>query len=130
MLERILVAGAPAPQGPYSPAVRAGDFIFVSGQGPIDPASNEFVFGDVRHETRLTLENVKRILDGCDASMSDVIKCSVFLANASDFSAMNEVYSEYFGENRPARTTVQAVLVEPEMKIEIDCVAWSPRKES
>ena len=102
----------------------------MSGQGPIDPASNEFVFGDVRHETRLTLENVKRILEGCDASMSDVIKCSVFLAKTSDVSAMNEVYSEYFGENRPARTTVQAVLVEPEMKIEIDCVAWSPRKES
>jgi 2-iminobutanoate/2-iminopropanoate deaminase len=127
MIERILVPGAPAPQGPYSPAVRAGDFIFVAGQGAIDPSTNKFAFGDIREETRLTLENIRRILEGCGASMADVVKCSVFLADASDFSKMNEVYAEFFGDNKPARTTVQAVFAEPRMKVEIDCIAYAPR---
>jgi 2-iminobutanoate/2-iminopropanoate deaminase len=127
MIERILVPGAPAPQGPYSPAVRAGDFLYVSGQGPIEPSSNEFSFGDIQHETRLVLENIRRILNGCGASIRDVVKCSVFLADAADFPAMNEVYAAFFGENRPTRTTVQSVLVEPKMKVEIDCVAYTPK---
>jgi 2-iminobutanoate/2-iminopropanoate deaminase len=128
VIQRIVVDGAPAPQGPYSPAVRAGDFIYVSGQGAIDPVTNQFSFGDIRHETRLTLENVKRILEGCGSSMADVVKCSVFLADASEFGAMNEVYAQYFGDNKPARTTVQATLVEPQMRVEIDCVAYSTRR--
>lgn len=128
MIERILVPDAPAPQGPYSPAVRAGDFIYVSGQGPVDPATNEFSFGDIRHEMRLVLENIRRVLEGCGASAADVVKCSVFLAEASDFAAMNEIYSQFFGDSKPARTTVQATLVEPKMKVEIDCVAYVPRR--
>jgi 2-iminobutanoate/2-iminopropanoate deaminase len=127
MIERIAVPGAPAPQGPYSPAVRAGDFLYVSGQGPIDPETNEFSFGDVRHETRLVLANIQRILEGCGGSLQNVVKCSVFLAAATDFGAMNEVYAEFFGEQKPARTTVQATLVEPNMRVEIDCVAYAPR---
>ena len=127
MIERIAVPGAPAPQGPYSPAVRAGDFLYVSGQGPIDPETNEFSFGDVRHETRLVLTNIRRILEGCGASLQHVVKCSVFLAEAADFGAMNEVYEGFFGgHQKPARTTVQATLVEPGMKVEIDCVAYAP----
>ncbi len=126
MIERLVPAGAPAAQGPYSPAVRAGDFIYVSGQGPIDPASGEFRLGDVAQQTRLVLENVQRILEGCGAGAQDVVKCSVFLAEAADFAAMNAVYAEFFGPHKPARTTVQAVLVEAGMKVEIDCVAWKP----
>lgn len=127
MIERFTVAGAPAPKGPYSPAVRAGDFIYVSGQGPIDPETNKFSFGDIRHETRLVLTNIQRILEGCGATLKDVVKCSVFLAEAGDFKAMNEVYAEFFGECKPARTTVETVMVEPLMKVEIDCVAYLPR---
>lgn len=127
MIERISVAGAPRPQGPYSPAVRAGDFLYVSGQGPIDPEKNEFHFGDIQQQTTLTLENIKRILEGSGAHISDVVKCSVFLADAADFKAMNQVYAQFFGSDKPARTTVQAVLLEPGMKIEIDCVAYAPR---
>ena len=127
MIERITPPGVPAPRGPYSPAVRAGDFIYVSGQGPIDPATNTFSFGDIRHETRLVLANICRILEGCGASLGDVVKCSVFLADARDFSAMNEVYAEFFGDQRPARTTVEARFVAPEMKVEIDCVACQRR---
>jgi 2-iminobutanoate/2-iminopropanoate deaminase len=124
MIERITPPGVPAPRGPYSPAVRAGDFIYVSGQGPIAPETNAFSFGDIRHETRLVLANIRRILEGCGASLADVVKCSVFLADAKDFSAMNEVYAEFFGDQKPARTTVEARFVAPEMKIEIDCVAY------
>jgi 2-iminobutanoate/2-iminopropanoate deaminase len=127
MIERISVPGAPVPRGPYSPAVRAGDFIYVAGQGPIDPTTDQFSFGDIRHETRLVLENIRRILEACGASMSDVVKCSVFLLDGNDFAAMNEVYAEFFGEAKPARTTVEAKFVAPKMKIEIDCVAYKPR---
>ena len=116
----------PAPRGPYSPAVRAGDFLFVSGQGPIDPATNQFSYGDIRHETRMTLENIRRILEGCGASVADVVKCSVFLRDGRDFTLMNEVYSEFFGADKPARTTVETKFANPEMKIEIDCIAYRP----
>jgi 2-iminobutanoate/2-iminopropanoate deaminase len=129
VIERISVPGTPAPQGPYSPAVRAGDYIFVSGQGPIDPATGKFSLGDIRHETRLVLENIKKILEGCGASMSDVVKCSVFLAHPGDFAVMNEVYAEFFGTQKPARTTVAAVMVATGMKVEIDCVAYVPRQD-
>jgi 2-iminobutanoate/2-iminopropanoate deaminase len=127
MIERLTPRGVPAARGPYSPAVRAGDFVFVSGQGPIDPETNRFSFGDIRHETRLVLTNIQRILEGSGASLADVVKCSVFLADGRDFAAMNEVYAEFFGEQKPARTTVEARFVAPEMKVEIDCIAYRPR---
>ncbi len=127
MIERLTPPGVPVPRGPYSPAVRAGDFIFVAGQGPIDPATDQMSLGDIRHETRLVLTNVKRILEGCGATMADVVKCSVFILEAKDFGAMNEVYAEFFGNDKPARTTVVSGFVAPGMKVEIDCVAYKPR---
>src|SRR3981081_4368698 len=126
MIERISPPGVPVPRGPYSPAVRAGDFLFVSGQGPIDPATDKFSFGDIQHETRLVLTNIQRILEGCGASIADVVKCSVFLVDGKDFGAMNEVYAEFFGQNKPARTTVEAKFATPQMKVEIDCIAYRP----
>lgn len=126
-IERLSVPGTPGSHGPYSQVVRAGDFLYISGQGPIDPATNDFSFGGIRHETALTLQNIQKILAGCGATMADVVKCSVFLAHAADFAAMNEVYASFFGSAAPARTTVQATLVDPGMKIEIDCVAYSPK---
>lgn len=127
MIERLTPPGVPAPRGPYSSAVRAGDFIFVSGTVPVDPATNQWSFGDIRHETRVTLENIKRILEGAGASLADVVKVGVFLADGRDFAAMNEVYSEFFGNSKPARTTVECKFAVPQMKIEIDCVAYKPR---
>jgi 2-iminobutanoate/2-iminopropanoate deaminase len=126
MIERIQVPGAPEPKGPYSPAVRAGDFVFVSGQGSIDPATNQFSFGDIRHETRLVLRNVQRILEGCGASLGDVVRCNVYLGDGGDFAAMNEVYAEFFGDKKPTRTTVAVAFAEPRMKGEIDCIAYCP----
>jgi len=127
MIERINPPGVPTPRGPYTPAVRAGDFIFVAGQGPIDPATNEMSYGDIRHETRLVLTNIQKILEGCAASMADVVKCSVFLADGRDFAAMNEIYAEFFGKAKPARTTVEAKFANPQMKVEIDCIAYKPK---
>jgi 2-iminobutanoate/2-iminopropanoate deaminase len=127
-VEHLKVEDAPAPKGAYSQVVRAGDFLFVSGQGPIDPETQQFVISDIQAETKLTLENVERVLAGCGASRRNIVKCGVFLAKASDFAAMNEVYAAFFGETRPARTTVQTALVEEGMKVEIDCIAYLPQK--
>ena len=127
MIERITPPGVPAPRGPYSPAVRAGDFIYVSGQGPVDTSTNQMSFGDIQHETRLVLGNIKKILEGCGASMADVVKCSVFISDGRNFAAMNEVYAEFFGENKPARTTVETNFAIPEMKVEIDAIAYKPK---
>ena len=126
MIERIVPPGVPAPRGPYSPAVRAGGFIYVAGQGAIDPATNQFSYGDIRHETRIVLANIRRILEGCGATVNDVVKCSVFLRDGGDFAAMNEVYAEFFGQAKPARTTVESKFADPLMKVEIDCVAYKP----
>ncbi len=120
------VEDAPQPKGAYSQVVRAGNFLYVSGQGPIDPETQKFMFTDIRRETTLVLENIERVLAGCGANRKHIVKCSVFLATASDFAAMNEAYAAFFGETRPARTTVQATLVEDGMKVEIDCVAYLP----
>jgi 2-iminobutanoate/2-iminopropanoate deaminase len=119
MIEYLSPPGSPAPRGPYSPAVRAGGFIFVSGQVPPEP-------GDIAHETRQVLTNLKRILEGCGASLADVVKCSVFLANGSDFAGMNQVYAEFFGDARPARSTVVTAFAIPNIKVEIDAIAYRP----
>ena len=128
MIERISPNGVAAPRGPYSPAVRAGDSVYVSGQVPIDPATNQFVGGDVKHQTRRVLENIQLILGGCGSSLADVVRCGVYLTEASDFSAMNEVYAEFFGDAKPARTTIiVAALPLRDAKVEIDAVAYKPR---
>src|ERR1700691_4961342 len=106
MIERLSPPGIPAPRGPYSPAVRAGDFIFVSGQVPVDPATDKMSPGDIQHETRLALNNMKRILEGVGSSMQEIVRVGVFLSDGADFAGMNEVYTEFFGTAKPARTTI------------------------
>jgi len=127
MIERINPPGAPAPRGPYSPAVRAGDFIFVSGQVSADPITNELSLGDIGHETRVVLNNIRKILESCGATLADVVKCSVFLRDGTEFDAMNKVYAEIFGAQKPARTTVEAKFANPDIRVEIDCIAYKPR---
>lgn len=127
MIERISPPGVAAPRGPYSPAVRAGGFIYVSGQVPVDPDTNTAITGDVKLETRQVISNIQRILEGCGASLADVIKCGVFLVDVKDFAAMNEVYAEFFGTDKPARTTVAvAALPLPGARVEIDAIAYKP----
>jgi 2-iminobutanoate/2-iminopropanoate deaminase len=125
MIERLSPPGIPSPRGPYSPAVRAGDFIFVSGQIPIDPATNQISSGDIRHETRIALNNVKLVLEGAGATMADVVKVGVFIRDAKEFAAMNEVYTEFFGNDKPARSTIVCNFM-ADIKVEIDCVAYRP----
>lgn len=128
MIERITPPGVAAPRGPYSPAVRAGDFIYVSGQVPVDPQTNKAMTGDIRQETRQVLGNITRILEGCGATRADVVKCQVFLVDIKDFAAMNEVYQEFFGEAKPARTTIGvASLPLPGSRVEIEAIAYLKR---
>jgi 2-iminobutanoate/2-iminopropanoate deaminase len=127
MIERLTPPGMPSPRGPYSPVVRAGDFIFLSGQVPVDPATDKMSTGDIKHETRLALNNMKRLLEGVGASVADVVKVGVFLAEADEFAQMNEVYVEFFGESKPARTTVVCKFMS-DIRIEVDCVAYSPKQ--
>ncbi|HTS29376.1 MAG TPA: Rid family detoxifying hydrolase [Bryobacteraceae bacterium] len=126
MIERISPPGAPTPRGPYSPAVRAGDYIYVAGQVPLDPVTGNVVSGDIQVETRQVLNNIKNILEGCGSSMAAVVRCGVYLIDAADFKAMNEVYAEFFGDARPARTTIiVAALPLKDAKVEIDAVAYT-----
>ncbi len=124
MIERLSPPGVPAPRGPYSPAVKAGGFVYVSGQVAVDTSTNQLSLGDVQHETRLILNNMKAILEGAGATMAQVIKCNVYLANGADFAAMNAVYAEFFGEHKPARSTVVCGFAMPDLKVEIDCIAY------
>ncbi len=112
---------SPRPRGPYSPAIVADGFVFVAGQGPVNPRTNELELGDIRAETRRTLENIRAILDAAGSSLREVVRVGVFLSDMKDFDAMNEVYREFFSEDPPARTTVGAQL--PKIKVEIDCIA-------
>ncbi len=127
-LERIVPAGGASPRGHYTPALRAGDFIYVSGQGPIDPVTDKLAVGDVAFQTRLTLGNIRRILEAAGAQLTDIVKCSVFLRDISEFQNMNRAYAEFFGDHKPARTTVEAKFHQAEMLVEIDCVAYKPAR--
>lgn len=111
----------PQPRGPYSPAIVSNGFVFVAGQGAINPKTNELEPGDIRSETRRTLQNVKAILEEAGSSMKEVVRVGVFLSDMKDFAGMNEIYAEFFPKDPPARTTVGAEL--PGIKVEIDCIA-------
>ena len=126
-IERIIPAGGASPRGHYTPAMRAGDFVYVSGQGPIDPVSDKLAVGDVEFQTQLTLSNVRRILEAAGVGITDVVKCSVFLRDISEFHNMNRAYAAFFGDHKPARTTIEAKFHQAEMLVEIDCVAYKPR---
>lgn len=118
--------GAPIPAGPYSPAIIAGDFVFVSGQGPLKPGTREILPGTVREQTAQALENIRTILAAAGCTMADVVKVTAHLADMADFPIYNEVYGTHFPEPYPARTTVQSVLPGP-FTVEIDVVALRPQ---
>jgi 2-iminobutanoate/2-iminopropanoate deaminase len=114
---------APAPIAPYSQGVVAGGFVFVSGQGPTDPATKQTELTDVKKATRQTLENVKAILEAAGSSIEKVVKVNVYLRDIKEFPLMNEVYATYFTKDHPVRTTIQAAALPGGIPVEIDCVA-------
>ena len=111
--------------GAYSDAVVAGGFLFVSGQAAVDFKTSAFVLGTIEEETVRTLDNIKTIIEKAGASMDDVVKCTVHLADIKDFDRYNKIYASYFTGIKPARTTVQSVLAE-HLKVEIDAIVKMP----
>jgi len=107
--------------GAYSDGVIANGFLFVSGQAAVDFRTSEFILGTIEEETHRTLSNIEAIVEAAEATMEDVVKCTVHLSDIKDFDRYNKVYAEYFPGIKPARTTVQSVLAEG-IKVEIDCI--------
>ncbi len=121
---QISTQDAPAAIGPYSQAMRAGDFLYLSGQIPIDPATGQLVAGDVRAETARVMQNLDAVLRAGGATFADVIKTTIFLTDMGDFGAVNEVYGAHFPNVPPARATVQVAALPRGVRVEIDAVAY------
>jgi 2-iminobutanoate/2-iminopropanoate deaminase len=121
--EVVLTKDAPQPIGPYSQAIKAGGFVFASGQIALDPATGKLIEGDIKAQTERVLKNLSAVLAGAGSSMDRVVKATVFLKSISDFPAMNEVYGKVFTNAPPSRTTVQAAGLPRDALIEIDIVA-------
>jgi 2-iminobutanoate/2-iminopropanoate deaminase len=121
-VERVQTDKAPKAIGPYSQGIRAGSLLFVSGQIPLDPATGNLVMGDVAVQTERVMKNIQAIVEAAGATMRDVAKTTVFLADLGDFQAMNEVYGRFLGDPPPARATVQVGRLPRDVRIEIDAV--------
>jgi len=123
MSEVVSTENAPGAIGPYSQAIKVNGLVFCSGQIPIDPATGQFVSDDVAAQTEQVLKNLDAVLQAAGSSLGSVVKTTVFLADMNDFAAMNDVYGQFFSENKPARATVQAARLPRDAKVEIECIA-------
>ena len=119
----VRTASAPKAIGPYEQAIKVGDFIYASGQIPLDPATGNLVENNITIQTRQVMENLKAVLSAAGSSLERVVKTTVFLKNISDFAAMNEVYGEYLGDVKPARSTVAVADLPRGALVEIDLIA-------
>lgn len=120
----IRTKNAPAALGPYEAGIKVGNFIFTSGQIPVDPKTNELVTGPIELQARQSLENIKGILEEEGYSLNDVVKTTVFLADINDFAAVNKVYGEYFSEHKPARSCLQVARIPKNAGLEIEVIAY------
>jgi 2-iminobutanoate/2-iminopropanoate deaminase len=123
MLEKVLTADAPAPIGPYSQAIRTGDFLFCSGQIPVDPATGKLIEGDASAQSRQVMRNVAAVLEAAGARFEQVFKTTIYLVDMADFAAVNAVYGEYFGTVAPARSTVAVAALPLGARVEIEVAA-------
>ena len=121
--EAVASDAAPRAIGPYSPAIRAGSLLFVSGQIPLDPATGAMVEGDIAAQTRRVFANLQAILEAAGASFDNVVRTTVYLADMNDFATVNEIYGTYFSSPAPARATVQAARLPKDARVEIDLIA-------
>ena len=119
----ISTANAPKAIGPYEQAIKVGEFVYASGQIPLDPKTGTVVEGDITVQTRRVLENLKAVVEAAGSSLERVVKATVFLKNIDDFAAMNEVYAEYLDQSKPARSTVAVADLPRGALIEIDLIA-------
>jgi 2-iminobutanoate/2-iminopropanoate deaminase len=124
-MERQVVHSDQAPKaiGPYSQAIRAGEFIFCAGQTPIDPATGHLVEGGIEEQTRRVLQNLSAVLQAAGTSLDRVVKTTVFLLDMNEFARMNAVYAEFFPTNPPARSTVQVARLPKDARVEIELIA-------
>jgi 2-iminobutanoate/2-iminopropanoate deaminase len=129
-VEPVPTPSAPPVAGPYSPAVRAGDWLVLAGQVPLDPTSGHFVDGDARVQIQRVLDNIAAVLRDAGAFVTDIAKTTVFVTDLTDFGAMNEVYAAFFGQHRPARSTVQVAALPGGAKVEIEAWAYVPHRSS
>ncbi len=120
----ILTDKAPAPVGPYSQAIKAGNFLYVAGQIPANPATGEIYYGDVKVATKQVCENIKAIVEEAGYTLKDVVRCRVYLKDMEQFSNMNEVFAQYFGESPPARVAIEAKRLPKDVDVEISATAW------
>ncbi|MBM2834134.1 MAG: yabJ [Candidatus Brocadiaceae bacterium] len=116
---------APAAIGPYSQAIKVGNLVFISGQIPIIPATGEILGGDIKLQTRQALENLKHILEAAGSSLDNVVKTTVFMKDLNDYTAINDVYKEFFTNKPPARAAVQAARLPRDVGVEIEAIAFS-----
>jgi 2-iminobutanoate/2-iminopropanoate deaminase len=123
MRKTVSTEQAPKAIGPYSQAVVHNGVAYLSGQIPLDPATNQLVEGDIAAQTERVLQNLKAVLEACGASLESVLKTTVFLKDMADFPKMNEVYARHFALNAPARSTVQAARLPRDVSVEIDAIA-------
>ena len=123
MKKAIQIANAPAPIAPYSPAVLAGNTLYVSGQIPVNPITRELNMPDIKTATRQIMENIGNLLNAAGMDYSNLVKCTIFLTNFDDYQGMNEAYGEFFGEIPPAREAVQVVKLPMGAIVEISCIA-------
>ena len=114
-------------ESPIAQGVKCGDFVFVSGQGPLDPVTKQVVSDDIEQQTRVTLDNVVKVLEAAGTSLANVVKVGVFLRDMKDFDAFNRVFREYFKGVQPARTTVEASAPRKGVNVEIDAIAFISR---
>jgi 2-iminobutanoate/2-iminopropanoate deaminase len=122
-LRRIQTESAPAAIGPYSQAIVTGGMLYSAGQIPLDPATMAIVEGGITEQTERVMQNLTAVLNAADVTLASVVKTTVFLADMNEFAAMNEVYGRWFGEHKPARSTVQVSRLPKDVKVEIDVVA-------
>lgn len=117
---------APKAVGPYSQGVFVKDTLYVSGQIPFDPKTNELISSDIKDQTRQSLQNVLAIVEKAGLTKENIVRCTVFMTNLSDFPLMNEVYSTFFGDHKPARAAVEVRRLPKDVMIEIDAIAIKP----
>jgi 2-iminobutanoate/2-iminopropanoate deaminase len=121
--EAITSPTAPPAIGPYSPAIRAGNLLFISGQIPLDPATGQLVRGEIRVQTTRVMDSLRELLVAAGADTSHVVRTTIFLADLSDFAVVNEIYATYFTPPYPARATVQVARLPRDVRVEIDAIA-------